>query len=502
MVAELALTIVLLVGAASMVRSFMTLYFVDLGFPIDRLVTMRVQLPEAKYRTAEARRGLFAQLEPRLAAIPGVDGVSVTTGVPPLDGGERLLEIDGAGRSSDPPVFVGTVAIDPRFFGVVGVHVLRGRNFTDRDGAPGEETVIVNERLATQFFPGEDPIGRRLRFGRRDAPAGTSAPDVWRTIVGVSPTIRQGSPTDEYLNAVVYIPLRQESPAAASLLIRSALPPGSIIDSVRREVRAIDQDQPVLGVQTVSQLLAQDRWWYRTWGGLFGILAALALLLSCVGLYAVMACSVTERTQEIGVRLALGAQRRQVSWLILERGLWQLAVGLALGFAGSLGLTRVLPGGLVSMTPHERSGELLDLRRLLEAAIVPLLDEQPADSRYLQFVARLPRSRARARPDLRKHRRRIRRECHAGSACASTRLWKRFPLHSGHTGSRSRSTRCCTRSPTTGTKPRTECPTSSRGICSSTTSSWTSRASCALPLPSNATERLTLTLTGTNRSPT
>jgi len=351
-VAELALTIVLLVGAASMVRSFVTLYFVDLGFPTDRLVTMRVQLPEAKYRTADARRELLAQIEPRLAAIPGVDGVSVTTGVPPLDGGERLLEIDGPAGSSDPPIFVGTVAIDPHFFDVLGVRLLRGRSFTESDGAPGAETVVVNERLATQFFPREDPIGRRLRFTRRDAPAGTSA-DGWRTIVAVSPTIRQGSPTDEYLNAVVYIPLRQESPAAASLLIRSSLPPGSVMDAVRRVVRTIDPDQPVLGLLTVSQLLAQDRWWYRTWGGLFGILAAIALLLSCVGLYAVMAYSVAERTQEIGVRLALGAQRRQVSWLILERGLWQLAVGLALGFAGSLALTRVLPGGLVSMTPHD-----------------------------------------------------------------------------------------------------------------------------------------------------
>ena len=152
---------------------------------------------------------------------------------------------------------------------------------------------------------------------------------------------------------MVYIPLRQESPAAASLLIRSALPPGSVMEAVRREVQAVDPDQPVLAVQTVAQMLAQDRSWYRVWGGLFGILAGVALLLSCVGLYAVMAYSVSERTPEIGVRMALGAQRRQVSWLILQRGLTQLAIGLALGFAGSLALTRVLPGGLVSMTPHD-----------------------------------------------------------------------------------------------------------------------------------------------------
>ena len=187
--------------------------------------------------TPEARRGLFEQLEPRLAAIPGVEDVCVTTGVPPLDGGERLLEIDGPGRVGIPAGVRRTVAISPRFFDVVGAGVVRGRGFTERDGAPGSETVIVNERLAAQFFPGRIPSagGCGSRDGMR--PRERSA-DVWRTIVGVSPTIRQGSPTDEYLNAVVYIPLRQESPAAASLLIRSALTPGSVMEAVRREVQA------------------------------------------------------------------------------------------------------------------------------------------------------------------------------------------------------------------------------------------------------------------------
>jgi hypothetical protein len=170
----------------------------------------------------------------------------VTTGVPPLDGGERLLEIDGPGRTPDArPVFVSTVTISPRFFEVVGVPLVRGRTFHDMDGAPGAETVIINERLASQFFYGQDPIGRRLRFTQRETPPASPAPPtpVWRTIVGITPSIRHGSPQDAYLNAVVYIPYRQASPGAASLLVRSGLPPGSVMDAIRREAQAIDQDR-------------------------------------------------------------------------------------------------------------------------------------------------------------------------------------------------------------------------------------------------------------------
>jgi putative ABC transport system permease protein len=352
-VVELALTIVLLAGAGLMIRSFMKLYILDIGIRTDHLMTMRMQLPATKYATPEARRAFFERLEPRLAAIPGVEAVAVTTGVPPLDGGERLLEIDGPARTSDGrPVFVGTVTISPRFFEVVGVPIVRGRNFRDMDGAPGSETVIINERLAAQFFAGEDPVGRRLRFTRREPTAG-EPPDIWRTIVGISGRIRHGSPRDASVNAVVYIPYRQESPAAASLLVRSQLPPGSVMDAVRRDVQAIDQDQPVFTIQTLDQMLAQDRWPFRVFGGLFAIFAVIALVLSSVGLYAVMAYSVTQRTQEIGVRMALGAEGRQMSWLILKRGLVQLAMGLTLGLAGALALSRVLRTVLVQITPTD-----------------------------------------------------------------------------------------------------------------------------------------------------
>ena len=345
-VVEIALTFVLLAGSAVMARSFLTLYSIDIGVDANQLMTMQLRLPASKYSNADARL-FFERLEPRLTAIPGVEAAAVTTGVPSRDGGERLLETERTAGTTA-PVFVSTVAITPRFFDVVSVPLVRGRNFQDSDGAPGFETVIVNERLAAQFFPGEDPIGRRLRFTQRQRASGTR-PDVWRTIVGISGRILHGSSLDLYENAVVYVPYRQQSPAEASLLVRSALPPASVMDAVRREVQALDRDQPVYTIQTLAQLLEADRWWYRIWGAVMAALAGVALLLSIVGLYAVMAYAVTQRTQEIGLRMAVGAEPRQVSWLILKRGLTQLIVALTLGLTAALALNRVLHLGLADL---------------------------------------------------------------------------------------------------------------------------------------------------------
>jgi len=344
-VVELALTIVLLVGAGLMIRSFVTLYSIDLGIESDKLVTMRLQLPESKYPSQQSRRAFFDRLEPHLAALPGVEAATVTDGVPPHDGGERLLETDAPPPSADAePVHVGTVTITPAFFDVAGVTLLRGRTFHDADGAPGSETVIINDHLAERFYPGQDPIGRRLRFTQRGLPHGQSR-DLWRTIVGISPSIGHGSSQDRYANAVVYLPYREGAPISVSLLLRSALAPGSVFDAVRREVHAIDRDQPVGPVQTAAEVVAETQWWYRVWGSVFGVIAAIAVILSSLGLYAVIAYSVTQRTQEIGVRMAIGARPQQVCWMVVRRGLAQVAVGLPLGLGAAFALGRLIWAG-------------------------------------------------------------------------------------------------------------------------------------------------------------
>jgi predicted permease len=359
-VVELAATIVLLVGAGLMVRSFLKLYTIDIGIRTDNVMAMRMQLPDTKYSTPEARRAFFERLEPRLQAIPGAEAVAVTTSVPPFGTGRRHVEIEGrpARKPEDDPLQVSTVTISPGFFDVVGVQLRRGRKFHEADGAAGSETIIVNEKLAAQFFPGEDPIGKRIRFPQNAPPPGqqppaAQTPPAWRTIVGICPPIRHSSPQDADPPAVAYLPYRQDPPLGSTLLIRSRLDAASMMNVVRREVQAVDPDQPVFTVQTMDQMLAQARWPYRVFGGLFALFAFIALLLSAMGLYAVMAYSVTQRTQEIGVRMALGAVGRQVSWLILKRGLTQLGLGLSIGLVGAFALSRVLSSLLVQVTPTD-----------------------------------------------------------------------------------------------------------------------------------------------------
>ena len=361
-VVEIALTIILLTGAGVMTRAFLALYRDDIGIKTDYLMMMRLVLPGTKYPKPEMRQEFFDRLTPRLAGLAGAESVALATNVPPQGGGRRLLEIEGGKQTAgaDWPE-VTTVTAGPNYFETLGAPIRAGRAFNDNDGKPGFESVVINQRFAQMNFPGEDPIGRRIRFPARQPsappPTGPAAanqtPPVWRTIVGVAPTLRHGSPQEANSPAVAYLPMRQESPGFAMLLIRSRIDPSTIMTAVRREVQAIDQDQPVFTVQTMDQMLAQQRWPFVVFGTLFVTFAAIALVLAAVGLYAVMAYSVTQRTQEIGVRMALGAGPPQVSWLILRRGLIQLAIGLTIGLSGAWFATAALPTQIVGNTPND-----------------------------------------------------------------------------------------------------------------------------------------------------
>jgi putative ABC transport system permease protein len=360
-VLELALTLVLLVGAGLMIRSFLKLYTIDTGIKTENLLAIGVGLSGTKYPNADARRAFYDNFAPRLASIPGAQAVAFTTSVPPFGTGRRGFELEGGPvrKPDEQAAQVGTVIISPPFFDAVGVQLRRGRVFHDTDGNPGSESVIINERFAAEFFKGQDPIGRRLRFvqpppSQGQTPPATPPPvPVWRTIVGISPTIRHANQQDAEPTNVVYIPLRQEPTGFTTVLVRTSLPPGSVMSAVREQMRYVDPDQPVQNVQTMAQLLDRQTWPYRVFGTLFATFAVIALVMSAVGLYAVMAYSVTQRKTEIGVRMALGANAADVRWLILRRGLMQMGIGLTLGLAAAFGLSRVLRTLLVQVTPTD-----------------------------------------------------------------------------------------------------------------------------------------------------
>jgi predicted permease len=337
-----------------MIRSFMKLYTLDIGIDPRNLMSMQMRL-DSKYKTPELRRAFYDRLEPKLAAIAGVDAVALTTSMPPFGGGRRGLEIEGrpARKPGDEPPQVTNVTVSPSFFATAGVRIRRGRGFSETDGPAGAENVVINDFLATQFFPGEDPIGRRLRFVSREAPPAGQPTPIWWTVVGVSPSIRHSNPQNPSQTAVVYLPYRQDPPGFATLMVRSRLEPGAVMSEVRRAVQSIDQDQPVFTIQTVAQTLARQTWPFRVFGTLFALFAVIALTLSAVGLYAVMAYSVTQRTQEIGVRMALGAGQNQVLWLVLRRGLLQIAIGVTIGLTGAMFASKALGSLLVQVTPRD-----------------------------------------------------------------------------------------------------------------------------------------------------
>jgi predicted permease len=352
-VSELALTIVLLCGAGLMLRSFIALYAAPAGFGVNGLARMRMQLPPSNYPDADARRRFFDQLLPKVEVIPGVQSAAMTTAVPPLAHENWRVVIAGSRYvDDDQRPFVSTVAVSPRYFDMLGVGVTRGRGIEMADGAPGAANVVINQLMADRFFPNEDPIGRQLRFvPRLDEP--DVPPQPWRTIVGVVPTFLQGSADDAFRDPVVYRPFLTAPERTSSLMIRSALPPATIMAAVRRVVQSIDADQPVFSIETVEQVLANERSIYRIIATLFAVLATIGLLLSAVGLYGVIAYAVTQRTQEIGVRVAIGASRRNVVWLFVRRGLVQIAIALAIGIPAAVGLGAVAQLRLVEIEHND-----------------------------------------------------------------------------------------------------------------------------------------------------
>jgi predicted permease len=342
-VSELALTMVLLAGAAFMMRSFLSHYRMDTGISTTRLLLMNLSLPDRKYRTHEDRIAFIERVDERLGGVAAFEAATTASQPPLLGGGIRQLTVDGRAQAAGETLpAVTVVTVGARYFETIGAPLVAGRGFVREDGAPGHENAVVNQRLAAMYFPGDDPVGRRIGL-TEETPTGPPVPPL--TIVGVSKTVRQRAQTEAEADPVVYLPTRGNPNAAygTTLLVRSRTDDAAgLIPVIREEIRALDPDMPVFNIRTLDEALAQQRWPMRVFGGMFALFAFVALVLSTVGLYAVTAYSVTQRTQEIGVRMALGAQPRQVWWLVFRRAAAQLGAGLALGLVGAVGAGRLL----------------------------------------------------------------------------------------------------------------------------------------------------------------
>jgi putative ABC transport system permease protein len=347
-VVELALAIVLMLGAGLLVRSFNKLMAVDLGFDRENVLTFRVSLPRSKYAKPPQTDAFYKDLLQRLNSLPGVQTAG-TINHSPLQGHGMIafIGIEGApplDRKKDPPIGIG--AVDGEYFKTLKIPLLEGRQYEARDGADGQKVAIVNQAFAKRFFPGGDVLGKRVTFGCEEAQG------LCRTIVGVVGNIRQESITDEAIPEM-YLPFAQMPMNGATVMVRTASDPLALVGAVRNEVLAIDKDQPISDVKTLAQRVDEVAAVSRSLMVLFTAFALLALILGAVGIYGVVSYSVTQRTHEIGIRMALGARAGNVLRLIMSNGIVLALIGIAIGVGSGLALTRFLESMLFGVTPTD-----------------------------------------------------------------------------------------------------------------------------------------------------
>jgi putative ABC transport system permease protein len=394
-IAEVALALVLLVGSGLMVRSFIKLRQVDLGFTAHNVLTMRVPLPEAKYPTPltatdprdPAGLAFYEQLLTRLRALPGVQGATAAT-ILPLgagDGWGKFLSIEGRTETSiDKVPLVRFALVSADYFQTFGISVRQGRSFTTEDKSNSQLVAIINETLARRFFPNENPIGKTIFMGAPEnlRPPEDQTPDNRanrRTIVGVVSNVK-GSSLNRPTSAQVYAPLTQYRREGWSnslmLAVQTSTTPEALTSAIREQVSGLDADQPITRVRTMDQLLSRTLSEAKFSLLLFGLFAALALVLAAIGIYGVMATAVTQRTHEIGLRMALGAQKRDVLRLVIGEGMILVLVGVAAGLASAVALTRLMSTLLFGVSATDPM--TLALITLLLAAVALLACYLPA----------------------------------------------------------------------------------------------------------------------------
>jgi len=352
---QMALAIVLLSGAGVLMRSFLEIVSAETGVrDPENVLAGSIRLPSDRYGYPSARTQYFDRLAEQLRTIPGIEATSLSSHLPIYGTNALTFEVEGRPGPPDRSEAVQFFTVDSGYFRVIGAPLIAGRDFSADDRASTQRVAIVNDSFAAKYWPGETPIGKRLRSINRNEPGD------WRTVVGVAPDIMQGDAIRQTFKPLVYVPFRQQPLQVAFFLARVSVPMDSVAQEVRTRIEAIDGVVSLESLQTLKDSAAFDRDYMDPEHSELGkhatvapVFAVIALLLSAIGLSAVVAHSVSQRTKEIGVRMAIGAASRDVRRMVFREGMVPVAVGAIAGLAAALAVNRVLQSQLVGVSPYD-----------------------------------------------------------------------------------------------------------------------------------------------------
>ena len=345
-VAEVALTLVLLVCAGLLIRTVARLRSVDVGFNANNVLTMNIGLPNAKYPKPENVVAFFKEATERIATLPGVKAAGITSVLPLSDNFDgRGLVVEDYPKPEGEEISVDLYVVTPGYLTAMEIPLQHGRAIADQDSGQSAKVALINQRMAEQLWPNQDPVGRRIRFS-----GNTNSP--WRTIVGVVRDVSQYS-LDKEPPMQIYVPHSQFPTTFDNIVVKTEGDPYSVLGAVRREILAIDKDQAVYNVVTLEELHRDSLSLRRFLMLLLIVFAGLTLVLAAVGIYGVMSYAVTQRTQEIGIRIALGARPNDVLKLVVKGGIALALSGVGIGVVIAFGLTRLLEALLFGVTPTD-----------------------------------------------------------------------------------------------------------------------------------------------------